>query len=132
MNPTPNCLGGLRWVARLFAFCILGSRAIDALAGDASDRFYDPVVVQTIHLEIKPEDLDRMHRALPQRIYVPATFRWNDQTLQPVGIRYKGNSSSSQDSSHKRAFLVAFSEFNKGQRFLGLRHVALDLKQAHL
>ena len=35
-------------------------------------------------------------------------------------------SSSGPDSSHKRAFLIAFSEFQKGQRFLGLRHVALD------
>ena len=40
-----------------------------------SDPFYAPEVVQAIHLEIKPEDLNRLHRALPKRIYVPATFR---------------------------------------------------------
>jgi spore coat protein CotH len=32
----------------------------------------------------------------------------------------------SPNSPQKRGFLIAFSEFNKGQRFLGLRHVALD------
>jgi hypothetical protein len=113
-------------MALLWVLIIWGWPAGHALAGDVSDRFYDPEVVQTIHLEIKPADLDRMHRALPQRICVPGVFRWHDQTLQPVGIRYKGNSSSSPDSSQKRAFLIAFSEFEKGQRFLGLRHVALD------
>lgn len=93
---------------------------------EVTSLFYDPEVVQTIHLEIKPEDLDRLHRALPQRIHVPATFRWDDVALYPVGVRYKGNSSSSPDSPHKRSFLIAFSEYKRGQRFLGLRHVALD------
>ncbi len=97
-----------------------------ACAADASDPFYDPAVVQTIRLEVKSDDVERMHRALPQRICVPGIFRWNDQVVQQVGVRYKGNSSSSPDASHKRAFLIAFSEFTKSQRFLGLRHVALD------
>jgi hypothetical protein len=113
-------------LALLVAFFILQWPAKGAPAVDSSDRFYDPSVVQTIHLEIKPEDLDRLLRALPQRIAVPGVFRWNDQTVQNVGIRYKGNSSSSPDAQHKRAFLIAFSEYQKGQRFLGLRHVALD------
>ena len=82
--------------------------------------------MQTIHLEIKSEDMDRLQRALPRRISVPGTFRWNDQMLENVGVRYKGNSSSNPDWPHKRGFLIAFSEFEKGQRFLGLRHVALD------
>ncbi|MGE3311361.1 MAG: CotH kinase family protein [Limisphaerales bacterium] len=97
-----------------------------AQTNDPSAAFFDPAVVQNIHLEISPENLDRMRRALPERISVPGTFRWKDQTLHPVGIRYKGNSSSSPDATHKRSFLIEFSEFTKGQRFLGLRHVALD------
>ena len=104
----------------------LASRVIAASAFEAADPFYDPDALQTIHLEIKAEDLERMRRALPERIYVPGTFRWNNQTVQTVGVRYKGNSSSSPDALHKRAWLIAFSEFKKGQRFLGLQHVALD------
>ena len=122
----PIRLRRLRPVVLLFAVTFLNCTGMAALAAGASTGFYDPEVVQTIHLEIKPEDLDRLHRALPQRIYVPGVFRWNGQTLQDVGVRYKGNSSSSPDPSHKRGFLVAFSEFRKNQRFLGLRHVALD------
>ncbi len=97
-----------------------------ALAQSPADHFYDPVVVQTIRLEVSAEDVDRLQRALPRRIYVPGTFRWNDQSVYPVGIRYKGNSSSAPESPHKRSFLIAFSEYKRGQRFLGLRHVALD------
>jgi hypothetical protein len=43
-----------------------------------------------------------------------------------VGIRYKGNSSSPPEWPFKRSFLISFGEFNPGQRFLGLRQVALD------
>lgn len=116
----------LGWAAFLFALCFLGPPMPAASAPDLTDRFYAPDSVQKIYLEIEPENLDRLHRALPQRIYVPGTFRWNGQTLQQVGVRYKGNSSSGPNSPQKRGFLIAFSEFNKGQRFLGLRHVALD------
>jgi len=70
-----------------------------------------------------------MRRALPRRIYVPGTFRWNDWALHQVGVRYKGNSSSAPNSPHKRSFLIAFSEFKQGQRFLGPRHAALDRYQ---
>jgi hypothetical protein len=114
-------------VAVWAAVFLVGTRlAAAAPREDAAGRFYDPEAIQTIHLEIAPEDLDRMHRALPRRIYVPGTFRWNDWALHQVGVRYKGSSSSAPDSPHKRSFLIAFSEFKKGQRFLGLRHVALD------
>lgn len=108
-------------------FLIPGLPAASAPAAeDPSDRFYDPAVVQAMHLEIAPEDLERLHRALPQRISVPGVFRWGDQTLGPVGIRFRGNSSSMPHASHKRSFLVAFAEYRPGLRFLGLRHVALD------
>jgi spore coat protein H len=110
----------------LFAFIFLGRPVTILHAVDVSERFYNPNQVQTIHLEIQPEDLDRMSRALPQRICVPGVFRWNGQSITNVGVRYKGNSSSSPASPHKRAFLISFSEYAKGQRFLGLRHVALD------
>lgn len=106
-------------------FCLGRSSALGA-ATDPADAFFAPQTVPVIHLEIAPEDLDRMQRALPRRIVVPGTFRWNDHAFYPVGVRYKGNSSSMPDARHKRSFLVAFNEYRKGLRFLGLRHVALD------
>ncbi len=110
-----------------FVVLLFGAGVVVAApAQDAADRFFAPEIVQMIRLEIPPADLEQMHRALPRRITVPGTFRWNDQTFYPVGIRYKGNSSSAPESPHKRSYLVAFAEYHKGQRFLGLRHVALD------
>lgn len=100
--------------------------ASSAPAADPTDRFYDPATVQTIDLEIKAQDLERMQRALPRRVCVSGTFVWNGQRFEDVGIRYKGNSSSAPESPFKRSFLVAFSEYRPGQRFMGLRHVALD------
>lgn len=95
-------------------------------AVDEAAPFYDGGSVQTIRLGIKGDDLERLQQALPRRISVPGTFAWNDQRIENVGIRYKGNSSSSPDPRHKRSFLIEFPAFVKGQRFLGLRHVALD------
>ena len=67
-----------------------------------------------------------MMSALPQRIYVPAVFRWGNQTIENVGVRYKGNSSSIPHQPHKRSFLIKFDEFEKDQTFLGLERIALD------
>lgn len=112
---------GFRWVSLLLALSLAGGSAAPATAADATERFDDPEVVQKVHLEIKLEDLDRLHRSLPQRIYVPGSFRWNDQVLTNVGVRFKGNSSSMPDSPFKRGYLIDFAEFQKGQRLLGLR-----------
>src|SRR6266487_2291152 len=111
---------GLRWVPLLFALRLAWTSAAAATAADVTQRFYDPEVVQKVHLEINLDDLDRLHRALPRRIYVPGSFRWNDQVFTNVGVRFKGDSSSMPDSPFKRGFLIDFSEFQKGQRLLGL------------
>ena len=90
-SQAPDCVA-------LFLALLGGTISIKAAEPRPSaDQFYDPDVVQAIHLEIKSDDLDRLHRALPKRILVPATFRWNETTLSPVGVRYKGNSSSAPD-----------------------------------
>ena len=89
-------------------------------------EFFDTATVQRIDLEIAPEDRRAMLDALPERIYVPATFIWRDIRLENVGVRFKGNSSSQPDGWWKRSLLVKFGEYVDGQRFLGLRRVSLD------
>lgn len=91
-----------------------------------ADEFYQGDVVQSVHLRIDPADIERMHAALPQRISVPASFRWRDQIIDKVSVRFKGNSSSSKNQKHKRSYLVRFNEFDGDQRFLGLRRVSFD------
>ena len=66
-----------------------------------------------------------MFDALPERIYVPATFTWGDIRLENVGVRFKGNSSSQPEAWWKRDADQIW-QFVDGQRFLGLRRVSLD------
>ncbi|MEW6160375.1 MAG: CotH kinase family protein [Verrucomicrobiota bacterium] len=107
-------------------FCFLAVLSSTTPAADSTDPFYNPEAVQRIDLQIEPADLERLRDSLPQRVFVPGSFRWNEHLLSSVGIRYKGNSSSNRDAPFKRGYLIDFSEFQSGLRFLGLKHVALD------
>lgn len=88
--------------------------------------FFAQSEIQAIELMIDPVDRQAMFDALPDRIYVPATFVWRDVRLENVGVRFKGNSSSDPNGWWKRGLLIKFGEFVDGQRFLGLRRVSLD------
>jgi hypothetical protein len=94
--------------------------------GDGLEDFYHPDQVQTIHLRVAESEVQQMHSALPKRIYVPASFRWRDVSIDNVAIRFKGNSSSHPNQPHKRSFLVRFDEYEDDQRFFGLRRVSFD------
>lgn len=91
-----------------------------------SASFFEPDTLQDIELLITEEDRAAMLDALPERIYVPATFLWRDIPLENVGVRFKGNSSSNPGTTWKRSYLIKMDEYVPGQRFLGLRRVALD------
>ena len=100
------------------------SRTTEIEAG--TDDFYRADEVQSIHLRVAEKDMQRMLAALPERIYVPASFQWRNITLDNVAIRFKGNSSSSPLQQHKRSFLIKFDEYVDGQQFLGLHRVSFD------
>ncbi len=101
-----------------------GTQAPVAEAG--SSEFYRSDEVQSIYLTVAETDMRRMLEALPKRIYVTASFRWRNITVNNVAIRFKGNSSSSPSQQHKRSFLIKFDEYKDDQRFLGLHRVSLD------
>ena len=91
-----------------------------------SDDYYRADEVQSVHVQVAKEDLQRMKAALPERIAVKASFRWRHVILENVAIRFKGNSSSGPQQQHKRSFLIKFNEFDSKQRFLGLRRASFD------
>lgn len=68
---------------------ILSDATSAAPAADFTAQFYVPEFMQKIRLEIKSEDLDRLNRVLPKRSVVPGTFRWKEETLPHVGVRWK-------------------------------------------
>jgi len=90
------------------------------------DTFFDPAVVQEFALEIAPEDRQLMYDSLPELVYVPADFFWNDVTIRDVGVRFKGNSSKDPNQTHKRSYLIKFNEYVQGQRLNDLRRLSLD------
>jgi spore coat protein CotH len=98
------------------------AKSAEAGPGD----FYRVDEVQSIYLRVAEDDWQRMLAALPERIYVRASFRWRDISVDNVAIRFKGNSSSAPSQQHKRSFLIKFDEYADDQRFLGLRRVSFD------
>ncbi len=92
----------------------------------AQSEFYQPDKVQSVHLTISESDRRRMLNALPECIYVPAAFQWQNVILDKVAVRFKGNSSSQPNQKHKRSYLVRFDKYENSQRFLGLRRVSFD------
>lgn len=90
------------------------------------EDFYRPDEVQSVHLRVAESDMQRMLAALPERIYVPASFQWRNISLDNVAIRFKGNSSSSPSQQHKRSFLIKFDEYEDDKQFLGLHRVSFD------
>jgi len=88
--------------------------------------FYHTGIIQSVHLAISPADKRRMLEALPECIYVPASFQWRDVVLENVAVRFKGNSSSNPHQQHKRSYLVRFDKYEKSKRFIGLRRVSFD------
>ena len=90
------------------------------------ETFYAPNQVQTIHLQISEMDQQKMKAALPECIYVPAQLKWNDQTVEQVGVRFKGNSSANPNQKHKRSYLIKLSKYKNQQRFLGMERISLD------
>lgn len=95
-------------------------------AADPLDDFYGPDQVQEVQLRIADADVQLMIQALPERIYVPASFRWRDTEVAKVAVRFKGNSSSNRQAPFKRSYLIKFDEYDKEARFFGLRRVSFD------
>jgi len=88
--------------------------------------FYQTDIVQSVNLVIAEADQRRMMDALPECIYVPASFRWRNVEFDKVAVRFKGKSSSQPNQKHKRSYLIRFNKYDKEQRFLGLRRVSFD------
>ena len=80
----------------------------DLQDSERQDVFYDPQIVQQIELIIDEQDQQAMINALPEQIYVPATFKWRELEIENVGVRFKGMSSSQTNSWWKRSFLIKF------------------------
>jgi hypothetical protein len=100
------------------------------------ETFYDPANVATLRFDLTDDALTTLSGGDTggwggAREYAPAHFTYTnpdgeeDSLEGDVGIRLKG-SGSFRPLTGKAAFKVKFNEFEKGQRFHGLRHITLN------
>ena len=58
--------------------------------------------------------------------YIPATFEFNDEIYDSVGVRFKGNASMVAYPSNKKPFKIKFNEYIEDQEFYGLTKLSLS------
>ena len=74
--------------------------------------------ILSFHITVDHEDWLKMwDRPFP---YVKCTIRFGDEVYEDVGLRFKGNSSSSVRGL-KKSYKFKFDEFDKKQRFYGFK-----------
>ncbi len=101
----------------------------------AYEAFYDTESIQQIVISITAADQAAMdleaeaERAAnpdnPTYSYVTASVAINGETIENVGLKYKGRASF-QYWSEKPSLKLKFDEFENGRRFAGLKRVNFD------
>ena len=90
------------------------------------DDFFAINQVHEYRLEVSDEAIAQWRKS--PKDYARATFYEGDTVYQNVGVRLKGGWGSFRmfDGKSKAAFTIKFNEFEKGQRFHGLRRIVLN------
>lgn len=82
--------------------------------------------VPTYELEITPEEWEKLKTS--PKDYASATFKIGDKVLSNIGVRLKGGIGSYRplENGNKVALTLKLNQFEKGQKFLGLRKIVLN------
>ena len=114
-------IGTIIWGCLLFA-------VIPVLA-DEADSFFDDSYVHEIRIYFTDSDwystLYDSHDTDPDDPYFSTRFEYDGIVLDPVGVRFKGNSSFNI-SGVKKSFKFDFNEYNDDTRFMGLKKLNLN------
>jgi len=99
---------------------------------DEADAFFDNTYVHEIRITFEDPNwydvLYDSHANDPDDPYFPARFEYGATVLDPVGVRFKGNSSFSIPTV-KKSFKIDFDEYHEDDpawRFLGLKKLNLN------
>ena len=113
---------------------LLGLSLAVVATADEADDFFAAATVHEIRLYFDDpnwyETLLQGHASDPEDPYFPARFVFGDTVLEPVGVRFKGNSSFGIPTA-KKSFKIDFDEFDEGgsgdpTTFLGLTKLNLN------
>ncbi len=96
---------------------------------DEADLIFDDTEVLTYELSFaQPDWWDSLtiYFEMDDPPYLPATFTFQDQVFDSVGVRFKGNSSYYGYPGVKKSFKLKFDKFHEEQRFYGLKKTNLN------
>ena len=116
------------YLLAVFNFGLIAFGAAPVSADDA-DVFFDDSRVHEIRIYFENSDwytiLYNSHDDDPDDPYFPARFEYGDTVLDPVGVRFKGNSSFSINTV-KKSFKIDFNIYDDSMTFLDLKKLNLN------
>jgi hypothetical protein len=111
------------------ALACLMSSPTPAVA-DEADFIFDDTRVLTYELTFAQPDwwdsLTVYFETYDDVPYLPATFTFEGQVLDSIGVRFKGNSSYWGHPGVKKPFKIKFDKFDENQLFYGLKKTNLN------
>ena len=93
-----------------------------------SDEIFNDAYIHEYHLVFEQENFfDILNDIFDENldIYLPATFEYNEEVYNNVGVRLKGHKSMSYPSN-KKPFKIKFDAFEQNQEFHGLNKLCLN------
>lgn len=87
-------------------------------------QIFDRPTVVDVHVQIPPEGMDSLRRE--PRESIPVTVTIDGETFTNVGVHLKGAAGSFRNVDDRPGLTVAFSKFESGQRWMGLRRIHLN------
>lgn len=99
--------------------------------GNVVEGFYDESIIRTINLEFaQPNYWQLMVNNYASKTEIPATLTIDGLTFDSVGVRFKGQTSYSQNPSQKKSFAIAMDYAIDGQDIMG--YESLNFNNAFL
>lgn len=96
--------------------------AVGPLFSQTPDLF-DNTRVSNLYLDLPPSQWENLQANYLEDTYYPADLRWESERVAKIGIRSRGNGSR---NAVKPGLKLDFSQYTKGQTFLGFKSLDLD------
>jgi len=118
------------WMLVVFgAMIAVGIAGAGPAQADEADVFFDDSFVHEIHITFDDADwydtLYDSHANDPDDPFFPAAIECDGVAIDPVGVRFKGNSSFSIPGV-KKSFKIDFNEYDDETTFVGLKKLNLN------
>ncbi len=88
---------------------------------------FDGDAVHEIHLHFYEGNWwELLEDNFPEKIYLEASFDWENTHFDSIGVRFKGGSSYTNNPTMKKSFKLDFDVFIEGQEFFELTKINLN------